>query len=130
MEANPLEPWSFRDFMDDKQDAAQVRVRNVCRETAGKVTGRRVPPVVWRTVAEVAVELGVSSTYVKLLAAAGRFGVCRRPRNGTGRPWLIPAHRTDGGGHRGSHAVRVAPGKRGPKASFETSGSGFDPVPF
>jgi len=102
--------WTtFSERMDAAKDAAASR--RAPAGLSGGVTWKRPPAVVWRKVADVSIELGVSTARVKLLVVSGRFGRCKRGP-GKGRPWLIPAFRETGG----TYHLRVSPGKRGPKA--------------
>ena len=125
MEAHEaLEPWSFRRFMDDAKDAAVLRESRSTGRLPGRVTWKRPPLVVWRSVAEVADELGVSHARVKTLAAMGRLGRARKDRTRKAHPWLIPAQRNSSGGY----SVQVTPATRGQKMRFTLSQAEEVPV--
>jgi len=120
---NPCEPWSFRQAMEDSSEG-RYRVEPTKFQHATK---RRKAPVEWWPVALVAAELEVSSTRVKALAKAGRFGKCRRPRTGKGRPWMIPVWLQPGGEYR----PRMTEVAKGPKLKLSYALSQADEeVPF
>jgi len=73
----------------------------------------RIPPVVYRTVPELAAEWGVSEARVKAVLAAGRVRGAHRRRKGKGRPWRVPAY-WDGR----KHAVIVSAALRGCQAPY------------
>ena len=123
MEAYPLEPWSFREYMDIQKDLAAARDRNVCRYPTA-IRRARPSLILWRTVAEVAEDLGVSQARIRYLAAAGRFGKCRRSRTGTGRPIEIPAFLQEGGGYK----LALTAARKGPKLRLALSP--VEEVPF
>jgi hypothetical protein len=123
MEAHPLDWSTFAERMDDAKQTALQRTERLAYLGA-RVTWKQPSLILWRTVADVAAELGVSHSRVKLLIAQGRFGKCRRNRTVKAHPWLIPAHRTPSGDYQ----LRLSPGTRGPKLRLALSP--VEEVPF
>ena len=116
---------SFGDRMADARDAAFHSDRS---RPLARVLDRPGPLVEYWPVAHVADVLGVSQARVKVLAATGRFGRCKRPRTGKGSPWMIPAHWQPDNTYR----ILLGRGKRGPKLrALALSPTAIkDPVPF
>ena len=116
---------TFSERMDDAKDAALLR-----RESTSRLRGR----VSWRvptmrqlvTVAQAALELGVSEARVKILCGQGRIAGAKRSKRRS-RPWDIPTQRQPDGTYR----IIVVAGKRGPKMrnALSPAGDGSE-VPF
>jgi hypothetical protein len=101
---------SFRERMDDAQEAARTRVESRAY-LRGRITYQRPAMRQYWTVARVAAYMGVSESRVKLLCAKRRIRGARRAGQGRGTPWRVPVYR-----HKdGKYHPTITPGKRGPK---------------
>jgi hypothetical protein len=120
-DSTALEPYSFRERMDEAKDAAATR--DLSRPLR-RVKERRGPLIDYWPVPVVADVLGVSHARVKFLAARGRFGKAKRSKTGKGRPWLIPVHWQPDGTYR----LELRTGSRGLKTLYERTF--YPPAPF
>jgi hypothetical protein len=128
-----LYPTSFRERMDEAKDAALIRNARITGRPLARVLDRPGPLIEWWSVEHVREVLKgpdglpLSAARVKVLAANGRFGRCKRKKTGKGHAWLIPAHWQPDNTYR----LRLERGRRGPKLAYLRSPApDNDPVPF
>jgi len=126
-ESHAFDP-SFRERMDDAQEAARTRLESRAYLGA-RVTRARPALRLWWTLADLCAYLGipekpVSPARAKFLLGTGRVKGASRAGTGKGSPWRLPAYRQPDG----SYKPTISQGKRGP--SLGVIGSRASNLPF